>query len=211
MSLWWARRGFTCRQASNAGITNTPAKRPTARRRNADVTTIRPNGDDADAVGPRLGWRLLFGGAEQRCRLDGGGPRLPGLFARAHNRAGRRHRQRKAAVDVVGLDTHRQARNLYGSQTMARRGKVGAGFQRHVRRKTYPHARGFHSRQSMAPPHDHAPCLAEEQAPSLIITDFKMPGLSGLDLLKVVRKSFPQTSVLMITAFGTRSEERRVG
>jgi two-component system NtrC family response regulator len=45
--------------------------------------------------------------------------------------------------------------------------------------------------------------IAEEQAPSLIITDFKMPGLSGLDLLKVVRKSFPQTSVLMITAFGT--------
>src|ERR1022692_3951636 len=125
------------------------------------IITIRANrdDDDADAVGPRLGWRRLFGGAEQRCRLDGGSPRLPGLFARAHNRAGRRHRQRKAAVDVVGLDTHRQARNLYGSQTMARRGKVGAGFQRHLRRKTYPHARGSHSRQSMAPPHDHAPCL----------------------------------------------------
>ncbi|HTS32252.1 MAG TPA: sigma-54 dependent transcriptional regulator [Bryobacteraceae bacterium] len=45
--------------------------------------------------------------------------------------------------------------------------------------------------------------IVEEQAPSLVITDFKMPGLSGLDLLKVVRKSFPMVSVLMITAFGT--------
>jgi len=54
-----------------------------------------------------------------------------------------------------------------------------------------------------------APCgetalrVMEEHAPSLVITDFKMPGLSGLDLLKAVRKSFPQVSVLMITAFGT--------
>ena len=45
--------------------------------------------------------------------------------------------------------------------------------------------------------------VVEEQAPSLVITDFKMPGLSGLDLLKAVRKLFPQVSVLMITAFGT--------
>src|SRR5947207_3150287 len=45
--------------------------------------------------------------------------------------------------------------------------------------------------------------VLEEQAPSLVITDFKMSGLSGLDLLKAVRKSSPQTSVLMITAFGT--------
>src|ERR1039457_6071565 len=54
----------------------------------------------------------------------------------------------------------------------------------------------------------------EEEAPALVITDFKMPGLSGLEVLKKVRESHPQTTVVMITAFGTvqsRSEERRVG
>ena len=45
--------------------------------------------------------------------------------------------------------------------------------------------------------------LLEEHPVALVITDFKMPGMSGLDLLQAVRKSSPQTSVLMITAFGT--------
>ena len=43
----------------------------------------------------------------------------------------------------------------------------------------------------------------EEEAPALVITDFKMPGLSGLEVLKKVRESHPQTTVVMITAFGT--------
>jgi DNA-binding NtrC family response regulator len=45
--------------------------------------------------------------------------------------------------------------------------------------------------------------LIDEEGPALVITDWKMPGLSGLDLLKRVRQSSPQTTVLMITAFGT--------
>ncbi len=45
--------------------------------------------------------------------------------------------------------------------------------------------------------------VIEEETPALVITDLKMPGLSGLDLLKKIRQSYPQTTVLMITAFGT--------
>jgi two-component system NtrC family response regulator len=45
--------------------------------------------------------------------------------------------------------------------------------------------------------------ILEEQSLPLVITDFKMPGLSGMELLKEVRSSFPETSVVMITAFGT--------
>jgi two-component system NtrC family response regulator len=39
--------------------------------------------------------------------------------------------------------------------------------------------------------------------PDLVITDLKMPGLSGLDLLKATRAEFPEIIVIMVTAFGT--------
>ena len=45
--------------------------------------------------------------------------------------------------------------------------------------------------------------VVEEETPALVITDLKMPGLLGLDLLNKIRQSHPQTTVLMITAFGT--------
>lgn len=38
---------------------------------------------------------------------------------------------------------------------------------------------------------------------SLVITDLKMPGMSGLDLLRTLRKEYPDTAVIMVTAFGT--------
>jgi two-component system NtrC family response regulator len=50
---------------------------------------------------------------------------------------------------------------------------------------------------------DAALKVIEEEGPALVITDFKMPGLSGLEVLKRVRESYPQTTVLMVTAFGT--------
>lgn len=45
--------------------------------------------------------------------------------------------------------------------------------------------------------------LMEEETPGLVITDLKMPGPSGLELLKKIRQDHPQTTVLLITAFGT--------
>jgi len=37
----------------------------------------------------------------------------------------------------------------------------------------------------------------------LVITDLRMPGSSGMDLLASIRRHHPQTEVIMITAFGT--------
>ncbi len=45
--------------------------------------------------------------------------------------------------------------------------------------------------------------LADEHSPSLVITDLKMPGESGMDLLRKIRAEHPETAVVMITAFGT--------
>lgn len=36
----------------------------------------------------------------------------------------------------------------------------------------------------------------------LILSDINMPGMTGLDLLKMVKQDFPQLRVCMITAYG---------
>jgi two-component system NtrC family response regulator len=45
---------------------------------------------------------------------------------------------------------------------------------------------------------------ALEKAPyDLVITDLKMPGLSGVDLLRRVREEYPEILVIVVTAYGT--------
>ncbi len=43
----------------------------------------------------------------------------------------------------------------------------------------------------------------EANPPDLVLTDLKMPGLSGLDLLKAVKSRYPEMTVILMTAFGT--------
>jgi DNA-binding NtrC family response regulator len=47
--------------------------------------------------------------------------------------------------------------------------------------------------------------VMEDMTPALVITDLKMPGISGLDLLRRLRGAYPETTVIMVTAFGTVS------
>lgn len=42
-----------------------------------------------------------------------------------------------------------------------------------------------------------------EETPDLVITDMKMPGMDGMQLLKLIKERSPETLVIMITAFGT--------
>lgn len=43
-----------------------------------------------------------------------------------------------------------------------------------------------------------------ERAFDLVILDNRMPGLTGLDLLPMLRREFPRVPVLLVTAFGGR-------
>jgi len=45
--------------------------------------------------------------------------------------------------------------------------------------------------------------LMETHHPGIIITDYKMPGATGLDVLKKARRILPDTEVIIITAYGT--------
>ena len=44
---------------------------------------------------------------------------------------------------------------------------------------------------------------------NLIITDIRMPGLTGLDILPGIRKLRPEASIIVITAFGSEEVYRR--
>jgi two-component system NtrC family response regulator len=45
--------------------------------------------------------------------------------------------------------------------------------------------------------------LFDEVSPALVITDMKMPGMDGMQVLKAVKERSPEALVIMITAFGT--------
>src|SRR6478609_7237733 len=42
----------------------------------------------------------------------------------------------------------------------------------------------------------------EEFAPDLVVTDLKMPGLNGLELMQKLRERDPEAVVIVMTAFG---------
>ncbi len=53
-------------------------------------------------------------------------------------------------------------------------------------------------------------CSAEDalgvlsrRAEDLVITDLSMPGMSGIELLRKIRSEYPETTVVLVTAFGT--------
>ena len=43
----------------------------------------------------------------------------------------------------------------------------------------------------------------ENEAYDLLFVDIKMPGMSGLELLERVKAEFPETTVVIITAYGS--------
>ncbi len=58
-------------------------------------------------------------------------------------------------------------------------------------------------RVELASDGEQARAIIDEQKPKLVITDLRMPGAGGMDLLRYVRDGERDTTVIMITAFGT--------
>src|SRR6516162_8852930 len=50
---------------------------------------------------------------------------------------------------------------------------------------------------------EDALAILRQQPQDLVITDLSMPGISGVELLRRIRAEYPETAVLLITAFGT--------
>jgi DNA-binding NtrC family response regulator len=56
--------------------------------------------------------------------------------------------------------------------------------------------------------------ILDEDVPDVMVLDFKMPGIDGIEVLKRVRKSYPDVQVIMLTAHGSEKNEqeaRRLG
>jgi two-component system NtrC family response regulator len=50
---------------------------------------------------------------------------------------------------------------------------------------------------------EEAGLILEKHPQNLVITDLHLPGISGIELLKKLRLDFPETAVVVMTAFGT--------
>ena len=42
----------------------------------------------------------------------------------------------------------------------------------------------------------------ERETPRLVVTDLRMPGMDGLELVAAVRRQYPSVPVVLMTAFG---------
>lgn len=49
----------------------------------------------------------------------------------------------------------------------------------------------------------------EDELPSLVISDVRMPGLTGIEMLHWVKRECPEVPVILITAFGDRQTHQR--
>ena len=45
--------------------------------------------------------------------------------------------------------------------------------------------------------------VIESIRPAITLTDIKMPGMNGIDLLKAIKKHYPETEVIMLPATAT--------
>lgn len=61
---------------------------------------------------------------------------------------------------------------------------------------------------------EQALATVKSEEPDVMVLDLKMPGLHGMDVLKEIRKAYPNMQVIILTGHGTEKDEeeaRRLG
>lgn len=56
--------------------------------------------------------------------------------------------------------------------------------------------------------------IVQDQVPDVMILDLRMPGIDGMEVLRRVRKKYPEVQVIILTGHGTEKDEkeaRRLG
>jgi DNA-binding NtrC family response regulator len=56
--------------------------------------------------------------------------------------------------------------------------------------------------------------MVEDDAPDVMVLDLKMPGIDGMEVLRKVKKAYPDVQVIMLTGHGSEKDEeeaRRLG
>ena len=49
--------------------------------------------------------------------------------------------------------------------------------------------------------------LVENEAPDVIMLDLKMPGIDGIEVLRRVKKAYPDVQVIILTAYGSEKDK----
>jgi DNA-binding response OmpR family regulator len=49
--------------------------------------------------------------------------------------------------------------------------------------------------------------IFEDQVPDVMVLDLKMPGIDGMEVLRRVRKAYPQVQVVILTGHGSEKDE----
>ncbi len=70
--------------------------------------------------------------------------------------------------------------------------------------KVFFEERGYHVVTALSG--KEALCLIEEENPRVILLDVMMPGMDGLETLKLIKERYPLVRVIMVTAVETQNE-----
>ncbi len=50
--------------------------------------------------------------------------------------------------------------------------------------------------------------IVENEVPDVMVLDLRMPGIDGLEVLRRVKKAYPQVQVIILTGHGTEKDEQ---
>jgi DNA-binding response OmpR family regulator len=50
--------------------------------------------------------------------------------------------------------------------------------------------------------------LIQNEAPDVIVLDMKMPGIDGTEVLRRVKKAYPDVQVIILTAYGSEKDKK---